>query len=415
MKSLPELDLQSYRHRVKEYLLNHILWAVGIFIFSAWMSMSWFVFMAEKDAPGANILSYGDGIWWGIVTLLTIGYGDKYPITTEGREFAGLLMISGVVSVGILTAKVSSVFLERALREGRGFVDTKNLKNHFVICGWNEDMFELIHHMLDFNPNMTSKEIVVLGNIPPTMIDSLKGDPKLKDVQIIVGDHFTAMNLKRAAPDRARKILILGDRTVGHNGQPPTATEVDARTIMTAMTLANIARGTLVTAEILDPKMDHYLKLAGVSEIIYSSEYSRLILGNASSGTGLANIVHDLLDPKTHSVMTTIPIPEKFIGTEYGRLKFTVEKADKHYLVIGLLENSGNSHQIKETALKRAQKTPNVTELVRNLHEVKELRCNHPIIHPRANFLIKEGTMAIVIENRAERSDDVTGFKKIAA
>ena len=51
---------------------------------------------------------------------------------------------------------------------------------------------------------------------------------------------------------------------------------MDARTIMTAMSLSTLARGTMVAAEILDAKMDQYLKIAHVTEIIYSREYSRL-------------------------------------------------------------------------------------------------------------------------------------------
>jgi len=82
------------------------------------------------------------------------------------------------------------------------------------------------------------------------------------------------------------KVLILADRTPNQSGVVVTMTEVDARTIMTAMTLSSMARGTLVAAEILDAKMDQYLKIAQVSEVIYSREYSRLLLGNAAGGTG---------------------------------------------------------------------------------------------------------------------------------
>jgi len=67
---------------------------------------------------------------------------------------------------------------------------------------------------------------------------------------------------------------------------------------MTAMTLSTIARGTPVAAEVLDVKMDQYLKIASVSEIIYSREYSRLLLGNAAGRHRRFNIIFDLWTPK---------------------------------------------------------------------------------------------------------------------
>jgi voltage-gated potassium channel len=382
---------------VRVFLWRHILLSVGAVLASVWFTVAFCVWRFEKDAPGANITSFTDALWWGIVTFLTVGYGDRYPVTVEGRELAGLLMVAGVAGTGIVTAKISSVFLEQALRDGRGFVDPNKLKDHFIICGWNENMLELLTHILDFNRGLTSVDLVVIANVAPPAIEALKANERLEDLQVIVGDHFNELNLRRAAPDKAKKILILADRTPGPNGQMPTPTEVDARTIMTAMTLSNVARGTLVTAEILDPKMDHYLKLASVSEIIYSSEYSRLLLGNASSGTGIANIIFDLLDSKAGAHITSLPIGESHVGRTYAEVKADLEADDANLLVIGILENSGNSHTIRELALRRAQQTPDMAQLVANLKSVKQIRCNHPHFHPSPNHRLHEGSMVIAI------------------
>lgn len=404
-KSLDSLHTESASRfsRWTSFLWKHVAWTVLVWMAGAWAITTYLVYLFEKDGPpNAMIKSYGDALWWGIVTLMTVGYGDMYPVTTGGRFFATFLMFTGVGGVGIITAKVSSVFLERALRQRRGFVDTDKLQDHFVICGWNEDMYELLTHILDFNPDMTSEDLVIIGNAPAPQIESLRSDPRLSDLQMVVGDHFAEINLRRAAPDRARKILILADRTSqSSGGQPPSPVEVDARTIMTAMTLSNLSRSTLVAAEILDPKMDQYLKLANVSEIIYSSEYSRLLLGNASSGTGIANIIFDLLDSKSGAHITSVAIPETLIGTTYQNLKNELEKHNPNWLVVGVLENSGNSQTIRELALRRAQQTPDVAKLVANLKGIKSLQCNMPIFHPSRDHMIDEASMAIVIAKTA--------------
>ena len=124
---------------LKVYFLSNPFIAALLFIVVIWAFVAVIVLGFEQGAEGQNINNFEDAIWWGIVTLLTVGYGDKFPVTTGGRFFAGLLMVSGVMAIAIVTAKISSYFLERALRERRGFVDTSLLKNHFVICGWKDD------------------------------------------------------------------------------------------------------------------------------------------------------------------------------------------------------------------------------------------------------------------------------------
>ncbi|RKS08908.1 voltage-gated potassium channel [Nocardiopsis sp. Huas11] len=65
----------------------------------------------EQHAPGANITEFGDALWWSVVTVTTVGYGDFYPITFQGRLVAVALMIMGISLVGVLTAAVASAFV----------------------------------------------------------------------------------------------------------------------------------------------------------------------------------------------------------------------------------------------------------------------------------------------------------------
>lgn len=58
-----------------------------------------------------NINNAEDALWWSFVTITTVGYGDKYPVTTEGRIVAGVLMIVGVGLFGTFTGFVASWFL----------------------------------------------------------------------------------------------------------------------------------------------------------------------------------------------------------------------------------------------------------------------------------------------------------------
>ncbi|SDL25523.1 potassium channel family protein [Arthrobacter sp. ok362] len=66
----------------------------------------------EKGAPNANITTMGDSLWWAVVTLTTIGYGDYYPVTVPGRWAATALMVGGFAVLSMVTAAVSSWLVE---------------------------------------------------------------------------------------------------------------------------------------------------------------------------------------------------------------------------------------------------------------------------------------------------------------
>jgi voltage-gated potassium channel len=68
---------------------------------------------AERQNPNANIKTYGDALWWALTTMSTIGYGDRYPTTVEGRLVAGALMLGGVALLGVITAALASWFVDR--------------------------------------------------------------------------------------------------------------------------------------------------------------------------------------------------------------------------------------------------------------------------------------------------------------
>jgi voltage-gated potassium channel len=68
--------------------------------------------ITERTVDGSNIKNFGDGLWWAITTVTTVGYGDRYPTTTEGRFLAVVLMIMGISLMGVITASVAAWFVK---------------------------------------------------------------------------------------------------------------------------------------------------------------------------------------------------------------------------------------------------------------------------------------------------------------
>jgi len=82
---------------------------VGVFAVGMLLFCSWVAYVAERDT-NPEFATFRDSLWWGIVTLTTVGYGDIVPDTTKGRWAATFLMVTGVASLGVIAGTLSSAF-----------------------------------------------------------------------------------------------------------------------------------------------------------------------------------------------------------------------------------------------------------------------------------------------------------------
>jgi voltage-gated potassium channel len=76
------------------------------------------VVKAEAGAPNANIKTGGDALWWAIVSVATVGYGDKYPVTPAGRLIGVFVIIGGVGLFGVFTGFLARFFLTPRAEDG---------------------------------------------------------------------------------------------------------------------------------------------------------------------------------------------------------------------------------------------------------------------------------------------------------
>ena len=95
--------------------LNYVFAAVLIWLIASAALVTVF----EKHDPNGNIKSFADGIWWAFVTIFTVGYGDKYPVTPEGRGIAIALMAVGLGLSGMVAGTVASFFVQRQVDENQ--------------------------------------------------------------------------------------------------------------------------------------------------------------------------------------------------------------------------------------------------------------------------------------------------------
>lgn len=105
---------QAGKDLVLDVLRNRGQYAAFITVLAALIVLvtsSVLVLEFEVNAPGANITTGGDALWWAVVTITTVGYGDKYPITMLGRTTGVMVMITGVGIIGALASILASVLV----------------------------------------------------------------------------------------------------------------------------------------------------------------------------------------------------------------------------------------------------------------------------------------------------------------
>jgi voltage-gated potassium channel len=105
-------SLQLIRSIFRRGHLERFLLAASVLVFEGALVVYFF----ERHAHGSNIRTVGQAVWWSIVTVTTVGYGDFFPVTPQGRVTAVFIMFIGILTLAVVTAQVAAMFAGQAKR-----------------------------------------------------------------------------------------------------------------------------------------------------------------------------------------------------------------------------------------------------------------------------------------------------------
>lgn len=386
--------VKLFKNLLNKYKNSRFLFPLTVF--SLLFLCASFLVLKAEFSTNIEFSSFSDGLWWTLITFSTTGYGDKVPVTAFGRFVTGFTILFGISATSFLSGTLASVFVERNTRARRGLMDFKKLKNHIIVCGWKDNMRDILTDIIDIGGGIESESIVVISNIEPDTFESLKETAGLAGLRFIRGDYFSEVTLKRAGIESARKVLVLADILESH-----APSEVDSKTVMTVLAVKAMAKDVYVCAELLDRKYENYLKQAMCDEIIFIRDFDMHMLASSTATSGMAHIIYDIVSPEPGtSRIVTEDIPAEFINQSYGSFKDSFGQDEAHIL-LGLLENTGSAGKMKMAALREAQKTSDVSRLVSNLQKVKALEMNRPVMLPPSDYVIQNYSRAIVLTRGA--------------
>ncbi len=280
-------------------------------------------FHFEGTAEGSNIKSLGDGIWWAVVTVMTVGYGDRFPVTLPGRILAGFMMFFGVGVVSILTATIASFLVERRLRERAGMESTE-LSGHHIICGWNDKVSRVL---AGFQTTAGPKgiDVVCLHEGSEEKMAGVQSTYEGVRVHFVRGEYTSEAVLKRARVDKAASITFLADEH--HPGM------ADERTVIGATLAIDLNPAIHVCAELETPRNRPLLERLGVQNILVGGALDGHLLATAVVSPGVQGAIEEIFGPDS-SRLREVPVPESFRDQPFGRL--ATHFGQKGEILIGL-------------------------------------------------------------------------------
>ncbi len=126
---------QSWFKRIAgSYVMQTFLGFLAFLFFAAW-AMYFF------ESPVQNTFdSFFHALWYAIVTVTTVGYGDMSPKTELGQIAAVFIMFVGIAYAGVFTGLITTWLVEKNRRKQLGLSPLKKLEKKFLVCGWKTDM-----------------------------------------------------------------------------------------------------------------------------------------------------------------------------------------------------------------------------------------------------------------------------------
>ncbi|MFH1007848.1 MAG: ion channel [Candidatus Latescibacterota bacterium] len=269
--------------------------------------------------------SFQDSLWWVFVTVTTVGFGDKVPITVGGRIVAVLVMFFGIGFLGLLISTITGELFDRKLKEERG-MNQITTKGHIVLCNWNFKAEDIISELRS-DPKSAEMPIVIVAKTEKKPVDD-------ENIFFVRGDPTGETVLLRAHIEEAATAIVLLDEEVEPEAR-------DAKAILTVLTIESLSPEVYTCVELLDPENVQHARRARADEIVVTGELSSRLLVRSALDHGISDVVSELVCGSYGNAFYMVDVPSAYVGRTMEEL-FGVLKREYNTILIAL-EHDGKS------------------------------------------------------------------------
>ncbi|MEA2019686.1 MAG: NAD-binding protein [Campylobacterota bacterium] len=277
---------------------------LAIMFFMAVAFGSTIIFIFEGAGINPNIGTFFDAIYWSVITISTVGFGDISPVTTEGRIATLFLVIVGLSVIAFFTSIVTTALSARlvALKEEKVIGEANSLEEFIIICGYGRMGKVLVEEFI----KIKQKFIVIDNN------DDMFTHAKYQNILSIKGDATDSAFLMSIGINKGASGII-------------ALTNNDAVNLSIILTARSQNPNINIIARANSENVKKKLYLAGANEVISSSEISALVAAEYVGQPIAFDAIDDILLNSEGAVMDEVEIIKKsnYIGYKLETIDFS--------------------------------------------------------------------------------------------
>ncbi len=250
------------------------------------------------ELPQNPDLSWADGLWYTVVTMTTVGYGDFFPKTFPGRFLVGWpIMFFGIGLLGYVLSIFAAALVTAKTKELKGMTSFP-FKNHLLIFNFpGIAKIERVLEELAIDPSFEKETRVILidedlAELPPELL-------KL-NIHFVRGNPARDETLQRASIDQASHAVVLS--------KDPGNTASDNLNVSITLAVEGRTRKVNTVVECIDPATEELLRKAGCDRIVCTSRFGAHFLSQELLNPGIQEVIDDLLSSKKGQQIYFIPL-----------------------------------------------------------------------------------------------------------
>jgi voltage-gated potassium channel len=236
------------------------------------------------ELPSNPALRWSDGLWYSIVTVTTVGYGDYSPSTLEGRFLVATpLMFFGIGLLGYVLSILASALIEQKSKEAHG-MGQYDFSEHLVVCNCPNvgTVVSLLEELgADAAFDRTRGVVLIdadLAEIPKEL--------EARDLRFVRGEPSSDEALARAAVEHAKSVVVLS--------KPANDPSSDHLTVAIVLAVSARAPKAHLVAQCVDPTRQGLLRNARASRIVCTGQFGTHFVATELLNPGVLDVVADL-------------------------------------------------------------------------------------------------------------------------